>query len=466
MRLLATYLALIALSLGLLVWRAGTLLDASRFGETQRDQEGRAILVGSAVEEFLEKFLTGEIDTGMLEEETVSLSSQISQHIVVLDTKGTRIADSAGALEPLDESARPEVANALQRRVTLDIRFDQESGGDVMFTAAPIRHDRDLIGVAQLELPMSAIKAASQQMWLMLSGAALIAACATILVSLWFAQSLVKPIRELTNGAAALAGGDLRTRIQVGAPEELEQLARAFNHMVARIEHVMEDQRAFVADAAHELRTPLTTIRLRVESLYDGASNDPQVSKKFLQDIESETGRLSRLMDQLLDLSRIETGLIEPRRERVSVCSVAQGAANELAERARVQGLTVRVDIREDLPEVNADPDQLRQVFLNLIGNAIKFTLSGGRVEVSVRVNDRGKSLWTIVHDTGIGIGVADLPHIFDRFYRSDKARARETGGSGLGLAIVKGIIDAHGGRIWAESELGKGTKVIFSLPI
>jgi signal transduction histidine kinase len=294
----------------------------------------------------------------------------------------------------------------------------------------------------------------------------LLAAFGTILISLWFAQTLIKPIHDLTQGATALAEGDLRTRIRIRAARELEQLATAFNFMADRLMRVMEDQRAFVADAAHELRTPLTTIRLRAEALREGANENPQVAKKFLEDIESETDRLSRLVDQLIELSRIETGLIEPRREPIAMREIAQGVATGMEARAQQQQVTIQVDSATQLPPISADPDQMRQIFFNLIGNAVKFTSQGGEVRVSWAIEKRVNELITTVRDTGIGVGPGDLPHIFDRFYRADKARARATGGAGLGLAIVKSIIDAHGGRVWAESEKDKGTAIMFALPM
>jgi len=466
-RLLFTFLMLIVISLSLFIARVGTLLSASRFAETQRDQEGRAILISSATEEMLEKLRTGQLDFNGLEQAVNDLAGEIHQPIVVLDSQGRTLVDQTHPQvgDPRD-AKQPEVLSALQGNISRDIRFDADEQGAALFTAAPIRHDQDFLGVVRLKLSMSSVDATNRMMWFTLIGAGSLAALGTILISLWFAQSLVKPIRELTQGATALAEGDLRTRIRIRAAKELEQLAAAFNFMADRLSRVMEDQRAFVADAAHELRTPLTTIRLRAEALREGANENPQVAKKFLEDIESETDRLARLVDQLIDLSRIETGLIEPRRELVSMRDIAQGVAAGMEERAQQQQVSIQIDAAAPLPTVSADPDQMRQIFFNLIGNAVKFTPPGGEVRVNWTIEKRANELITTVRDTGIGIGAGDLPHVFDRFYRADKARARATGGAGLGLAIVKSIVDAHGGRVWAESEKTKGTAMMFALPI
>lgn len=488
-RLLGTYVVLIALCLGVFIWRVGTWLDSSRLAETRRDQEGRTILMASATEEFLEKFLTGQIDSAGFQDEILFLSSQIHQPLIVLDPQGTMLIDSEHLDDPHgNESKQPEIAAAFEGQVTSDVRYDLDDNADVLFTASPIRHDRELIGVVRLELPMSAVAAASWQMWTRLAGAGLLAAFATVLVSFWFSQSLVQPIREITRGASVMADGDLNQRIRERGPAELQQLARGFNFMAGRISDVMEDQRAFVANAAHELRTPLTTIRLRAEALREGAKDDPAVASRFLGDIETETERLSRLTEELLSLSRIETGLVESRREPVSLQKIANAVVNELGIQASDARLSLEVAVPDRLPPIHANPDQIRQVFINLIGNAIKFTPPGGTIRVQSSLVEgraanhlsRGRWVITEVCDSGMGIPAEDLPHVFDRFYRSSKVRARDPfedqdrarpstgsgGGAGLGLAIVKSILDAHAGRVWAESQEGRGTTMTFALPV
>ncbi len=478
-RLLATYLILIVLSLGVLVWRVGTWLEASRFAETRRDQEGRAILSASVVEELLEQLRLGEMDQAKFGQAALGLSQEISQRIVILDAEGRVIVDSERPQEARSDLSRdPEIIGALQGRVAYAIRFDADDQMDALFTAAPIRHDQDLLGIVRLELPMSAVSATNQRTWLMLGGTALLAGFATVLVSFWFSRSLVRPIAELTRAASAVANGDLQQRIRASGPEELRRLAYGFNFMAQRISRVMEDQRAFVANAAHELRTPLTTIRLRAEALYEGAKDDPEVSAQFLADIVNETDRLARLVDELLDLSRIETGMATPRREPVAMTTLAGAVAEKLAPSAAEAGVALEVSPGDKLPPVSADPDQLRQVLINLIANAIKFTPPGGAIVVQSKVIHRahgktqlppGDWLLTTIRDSGVGIPPEDLPHIFERFYRGDGGRAddsssRSACGAGLGLAIVKSIIDAHHGHIWAESAPGKGTTMAFAL--
>lgn len=487
-RLIVTYLLLVIISLGLLVWRVGTLLETTRLAETRRDQEGRAILSASATEELVEKYRERALDTVTLQRDILTLAREINQRITLLDAAGSIIVDSEHPLEiGLDEARQPEILGAREGRVVGSIRYDPDDLADALFTAAPVRHDGVMIGMVRLELPMNAIIAANRQTWLILWSAAALVAFATVLLGLWLASSVTRPLGAFTRAATRMADGDLKQRVEVSAPVEFAQMAHAFNFMAERIGRVMENQRAFVANAAHELRTPLTTIRLRAEALRAGAKDDPAVAEQFIADIEGEAERMTRLVNELLDLSRIDTGLLTPHLQSVAVGAVARRAAKELQPHALAARVTVNVEIG-DAARVQADPDQLRQVFLNLIENALKFTPAEGRIDVRARlqhqVPDTGRRLqdtdghppkrrWVVVSvaDSGVGIAAEDLPHIFERFYRGDKNRTRvsspgSAGGTGLGLAIVKGIVEAHGGRVWAESEPGKGATISFALPI
>jgi two-component system OmpR family sensor kinase len=473
--LVLTYLALIVSSLGLFAWRIGSSLDASRFTETQRDQAGRAILAASGAGDWLLSYRQGTLDAAGLQEQAATLSNEINQPITVLDPRGIVLVDSQTPGEAgSDESSLPEVQTAASGQPGAVIRFDPDDNADALFSVAPVRVGSNLVGIIRLELQMSLIRESSSQFWIRIIGAATLAAGLTAVVSLWFAKTLTDPIAAITRAASALADGDLKRRVHVAGPEELTQLAHSFNFMADRVSDVMEDQRGFVANAAHELRTPLTTIRLRADALADGAKDDPAVATQFLSDISNETERLSRLVDELLALSRIETGLIPLQRESLSIGEVATGVVDGLMPRAIQMGVSLQVE-GPDGSVVSANPDQIRRVFINLLTNALKFTPKGGSVSIQVQHLrqsqpsarlDAGSWVVTRVRDTGVGIPAEDLPHIFDRFYRSDKARARDTGGSGLGLAIVKSIVDQHGGRIWAESVPNQWTEISFALPI
>jgi len=480
--LMLTYLVLIVSSLGLLAWRVGTLLETSRFAETRRDQEGRAILAAGTLSDWLAAYQEGRINREALQAQAYALAQQIHQPITILDGEGIVMVDTEHPTEAdHDDSAIPEVAMALSANVGSAIRFDPEEAGDALFTAAPITFNRQRIGFVRLELPMRLVEEASQQFWLRIVAATILAGVVTLIVSFLFARALTNPLTRITQAATALAQGDLKQRIQVTGPDELERLANSFNFMAERIERLMEDQRAFIANAAHELRTPLTTIRLRAEALAEGARDDPQVATRFLADIVNETDRLSRLVGQLLDLSRLESGLVAPHREPVGLGSIARQVVDEFMPKAKEANLRLTLRVAEGMPKVMADPDQMRQVFINLLSNAFKFTPPGGQITVQVEPHHTsqhatphlpaGNWVMVTVKDSGAGISPDDLPHIFERFYRGDKSRSRDSAessasGTGLGLAIVKSIVEAHHGHVWAESQIGQGATFVVALPI
>lgn len=273
--------------------------------------------------------------------------------------------------------------------------------------------------------------------------------------------------------------GEVRTaEFKVFTPDErtlrvsvtcIEKAGGGEAGVVAVIQDVTELRRLeqvrteFVSNVSHELRTPLTSIKGFIETLLDGAMEDPDTARRFLQIIQKEANRLERLISDLLDLSRIESGHIELKKRPTNLARLAESVHTVLKRQSDAKGLTVEVTIPEEFPEVMADADLLRQVFMNLIDNSIKYTPSGGKITIGASMGNEAVEVF--VEDTGIGIPKAHLSRLFERFYRVDKARSREVGGTGLGLAIVKHIVERHGGKAWIDSEVGKGTRVTFTIP-
>ncbi|HEY3363502.1 MAG TPA: phosphate regulon sensor histidine kinase PhoR [Symbiobacteriaceae bacterium] len=232
---------------------------------------------------------------------------------------------------------------------------------------------------------------------------------------------------------------------------------------VTRSRRLEQMRTEFVSNVTHELRTPLTSVQGFAETLLEGALDDPGTARHFVTIIQKESGHLSRLIEDLLDLSRIESGRWRMRKEPIQLGQLAEDTVGRLTPRAIELGVKLIIAIPPDLPEVPGDTVRLAQVLLNLVDNALKYTPAGGSVTVSAR--DTGPTISISVADTGTGIPKADLPRIFERFYRVDKARSRSTGGTGLGLSIVKHIVDAHGGTISVASDTGQGATFTFTLP-
>lgn len=275
------------------------------------------------------------------------------------------------------------------------------------------------------------------------------------------AGNVLRPIDRITVTAQRInRARDLGQRIEMpDKMDEVGRLALTVNEMLARIEELFRAQQRFVADVSHELRSPLTAIRGNVDLLKRGAANDPDEQVQVLDAMDSEVGRMSRLVSDLLLLARSDAGvpLVKHPLELDTLLL-------EVYRQAQVMAKGVRVTLgEEDQAIIEGDRDRLKQVLLNLVDNALKYTPPGG--EVSLSLIKQREWVRIAVKDTGMGIAADYLPHLFDRFYRVDKARSRDAGGSGLGLAIAKSVVDAHNGKITVESEPGKGSTFTVWLP-
>jgi signal transduction histidine kinase len=398
---------------------------------------------------------------------TGRLAADANSQLTILDPLGNTMATSLNAALP-NQRDQPEVAAALAGGVEYAVRFDAATGQEMIYAAAPVRNEEHLYGVVQIAVPMAEVAAQTQRFWLSLGLTALLAAAVATMAGWWLAGQLVRPVGRLRDAAARLAAGNLEERVPPRGAEEMAQLASAFNDMAERIEASIKAQRAFVANASHELRTPLTNIKLRAEALQDGALEDPAVAQKFVREIGSEADRLSHMADDLLTLSR-QDDAPRPVREPVDLAVLIPAVVAEMGLRAERDGVALVQEIAPGLPMLSADPAELRTLLVNLVDNALQYTKAGGSVTISARAADPPPGVVIEVADTGSGIAAEDLPHIFGRFYRADKARRRGnavTGsGAGLGLAIVKVIVEAHGGAVVAQSTPGQGTTIRVSLP-
>ncbi len=276
------------------------------------------------------------------------------------------------------------------------------------------------------------------------------------------AHAALAPIDRITQTAHTIArSNDLTRRIQTKpTQDEVGRLAATFNAMLERIEELFRAQQRFVADVSHELRSPLTTIRGNLDLLRRGEREDTETRQETLAVIEAEAARMQRLVQDLLLLAQADAGV--PLEQRVVELDTL---LLDVFRQVRLNAANIHVSLgSEDQIQVIGDADRLKQLFLNLMNNAIQYTPSDGQVTLSFA--REGEWARVVVADTGIGIPPQDLPRIFDRFYRVDKARAREKGGTGLGLAICKWIAEAHGGRIEAQSQVGKGSSFTVWLPL
>ncbi|MDW8405525.1 sensor histidine kinase [Chloroflexus sp.] len=276
-----------------------------------------------------------------------------------------------------------------------------------------------------------------------------------------FSRRISAPLRQISAAAHAIADGDHSSRVQPANVRELAELAESFNRMAAALQQADQQRRQLTADIAHELRTPLSIIKGRLEGLQDGVY---EADAEQIETLLAEVALLERLINDLHLLALADAGQLPLYREIVAPVMLVNEAVRSFAQSAAERDIRLTASTADDLPDIEVDPQRIAQVLGNLISNALRHTPAGGMVSVTVAAEPNGVIFR--VSDTGPGIAPADLPHIFDRFYRADRARTRSSGGAGLGLAIARRLVEAHGGQIWAESELGRGTTVSFRLPV
>jgi signal transduction histidine kinase len=290
--------------------------------------------------------------------------------------------------------------------------------------------------------------------------AGLISAGIALALARWLARGMTQPLRDMAAAARRMAGGDYRQRVTTRSRDEVGQLAEAFNRMSAELEGVERLRRELVANVSHELKTPISALRAHLENLLDGVERpDPET----LQVMLTQSERLSRLVEQLLDLSRLESGDVPLRIQPVALGGLVAQVLSEIEVARPGAGVALEQRVPPELPPVRADQERIHQVLFNLVDNAVRFTPPGGRVTVAAEADGDRVRVW--VRDTGVGIPPEHLPRLFERFYRADPSRARGDGGTGIGLAICRSVVEAHGGRIWAESAPGGGSTFTFELP-
>lgn len=309
--------------------------------------------------------------------------------------------------------------------------------------------------------------------------AGLLAGGLGLLLGVVIARGLAAPLSRLSDAARQIALGKLDQRLSLVGPAEVADVAQAFNEMAAGLQQSEQLRQNMVADVSHELRTPLTVIQGNLRAILDGVY---PLEKGEIATIYDETVLLSRLVDDLRALAQAEAGQLVLNPQPVEVEPLIRSATVSFEAAARRQGVALVIDLPDQMPAVCVDADRVRQVLHNLLANALRYTPAGGTITIHARTDERGlrnapvehqtairspqSSVLLTVEDTGQGIAAADLPHVFERFWRADRSRSREQGGSGLGLAIARQIVEAHGGQIDVTSQAGRGSEFRFPLPL
>jgi signal transduction histidine kinase len=304
---------------------------------------------------------------------------------------------------------------------------------------------------------------------------AVIALVLALLLAVWIAQWVASPLRNMTDAARDVASGEFY-QIEVAGPGEVKTLANAFNEMVDRVQSSQRSQRDFIANVSHDLKTPLTSIQGFAQAILDGTAGEPDSLRQSAQVIFDEAGRMNRMVLDLLELARLDSGMEGFEKTKVAIRPLLEGVLENFTLLARSREVSLKLICEHNLPEIIGDPDRLTQVFTNILDNALKYTPSGGQVQLSAKYLD--SMLEVSVMDSGPGIPAADINRLFERFYQTDKSRPGGEGrGFGLGLAIAREIVLAHGGVISAYNKesynpshsagmTGTGSVFVVKLPV
>jgi len=424
--------------------------------------------------------LLARADTDALYEELSAAGGEMGGRLMVLDRYGKVQVDTYAALNGMRVDY-PEVASVLVRGDLADYGVHALDGSGVItetgnflfsnaddfnwvgYCTAGVIDQSDVIGVVMLSSPVQTMMQNLYELRDQMLMIFIVVAVIAIVFCLVFSQIITKPITALTKSIQRMARGDFSTRVKVRGSGEMRRLARTFNSMSEKIESLDQARNQFVSNASHELKTPLATMKIMIESLIYQPEMEVGLRTEFMSDINREIDRLSSVVTDLLTLVRMDVKDVKLTRENLSLSALIRDTKHLLSPMIKKRSQTVNLSIQDDC-DMYADRTKLQQVVYNLMENAVKYTQEGGTVDVTLQ--RIGRDAVMTVKDNGPGIPAEHLPHIFDRFYRVDKARSREAGGTGLGLAIVHQLVMLHGGEIHAESEEGKGTSFIVELPL
>jgi signal transduction histidine kinase len=394
----------------------------------------------------------------------IEMMSQFSEtKLYIVDSEGKVVANSGVPWNPKDSTIAKEEVELLAVGKTIRKTIESPTTQDrFLVTGTPMISGNEVIGgvyvLSSIEAIYQSIQRVRQLLILSGIGAFFLAVGFTFVLS----KKLVAPLIQMERATRQIAKGELNTRVHIPAGDEIGTLAAAINDLAQDLQRYRDTRREFFANISHELRTPMTYLEGYATVLKSKMYETEEEKEKYLDIISQESKRLTHLIHDLFELSKIEEGKVSLEMDWLDVSEVVETTAQKVSLKAKEKGLTVEKDFQEPLPLIYADPFRMEQVVMNLLDNAIRYTEQG---KIVVRLSHSPSSVHLNIEDTGIGIPEEDLPYIFDRLYRVEKSRSREHGGTGLGLAIVKKLVDMQGGTIEVTSRVGKGTKFVITFP-
>jgi two-component system phosphate regulon sensor histidine kinase PhoR len=454
------------------------------------------VFTSMRIESYFKEHLVNELSSQadliffILQKDTTYSFSQVDQQvkligglehlrITLIDAQGNVLADSdiplpdiSGVKNHLD---RPEVQDANRYGIGHDIRHSATVDRDYLYMAkiikeSPKRNSFETLHYIRLSVPLEEVQNQINRIRSIVIIVGLGVLLVVVTVSIIVSRRITKPMAQIAQGVEQIRSGDLDAQLVVRSKDEIGLVARAVNELVQKLKSdivqlkKLEQVRSqFLGNVSHELRTPIFAVQGYLETLLDGAVDDSSVNRSFLEKAQSNLSRLNALLEDLINISQIESGEMKMSLRYFRVNEFLESLGKDFEPLAAARSVTLKLSVStKDDDEVFGDKDRLRQVLSNLISNAINYNKPGGEVVITSEKDGHGVQF--SIKDTGVGISPEHLPRIFERFYRVDNNRSREVGGTGLGLAIVKHIVEAHGSQIHVESAMGKGSIFRFLL--
>jgi signal transduction histidine kinase len=455
-RLILAFILVIVVTIG----GASFFFARSVWGELQRYEESNNQVFNARAEYIVSAYYRTYRDWNGIQPIVEQLGDLGEKRVIITDASGTVVADSQRSLlGRVYTSTEPGIPLYL---VSININPSLSPLLTPIPDLSQLSPNRTLYGTLYISEGSSllALYLSSAINRFLLWGGLIAIAIALVLTS-FLSRRILSPIRALTGSAKRLAKGDFSQRVHIDSRGEVGELAQTFNSMASDLDRAEKLRRNIVADVAHELRTPLTNVAGYLEAIRDDVI---QPDKSTIASLSEEVDLLSRLVDDLQELALSDAGELKLARQTENIIQLIDQSVKAVQARVIDKGIEVSVDAPGEFPPVNIDYHRISQVLRNLISNAIKHTAQGGQICISARLQDKWVKI--SVADNGEGIPAEELPNMFERFYRVDKSRARNGGGSGLGLTIAKRLVEAHGGTIEVQSELGKGSCFSFTIPV
>jgi len=454
-RQLVTYIIIMILIIGLLSVLMSQYLKVYFFNNKQEELTN----TGRQVETQLIRYRRGDITREELEKQINLIGKVTNSRVIIVDGRSSAAAAANTGLDDELETILKRVLDG--EKVVRRQQYASELSTYVVVVGIPTG-SANTRGAVLLFSPVYEVDQALGRVYeiiLITAGMAL----AVGLILVWVtSRRISRPVIELSRMAEQIARGEAVADAPGMADDEIGHLTHSFNHMKNRLAETDRMRREFIAGVSHELRTPLTSVRGFIQGILDGVIC-AEDREKYLRMAFDETNRLTRLTNDLLDLTKLEAGVIKLNKQKIELYELIDDSILTVCRSSGKDILDSRVTVTPEKLSLQADPDRLKQVLINLLSNACRYTPDGGRIEVAAEL--AGSKVRILVKDNGIGIPAAELPFIFEKFYRVDKSRNSSAGGSGLGLSIVKDLVELHGGSITARSAAGQGTVFEIILP-